>query len=261
MIWKIILHAVSWTFFCIDSTQGLVGIFKPTAAPTLKPTAAPTPKPTAAPTSKPTTAPTSGITTIAYNGNVYSTVANVPIGGSSLLCQSTWLAMPLGWAIAPDNADTVALSKLYSFSTHVIVVESGVGYCTTQLYCTGVPFGDSQGKYQQIDNLYRCPWCSYQILTISTAPTQKTKENNGAVSCQTYCAGRMGQSWNNELPYSWNGAKCISTNIPSRDCNAVAGNPIICYCTPTGMGWAGLSSMPTSLPSVSPFRYSVSHIF
>ena len=35
-------------------------------------------------------------------------------------------------------------------------------------------------------------------------------ENDGTVSCNTYCHGKNGQSWNNELPASWLGAQCLS---------------------------------------------------
>jgi len=79
--------------------------------------------------------------------------------------------------------------------------------------------------------------------------TQTVTGNNGTVSMNTYCAGTSGRPWNNELPYSWNGAKCISTNYD--DCNTVpqdkygwlwglyyAQNPFTGVCQETGGGWA-----------------------
>ncbi len=42
--------------------------------------------------------------------------------------------------------------------------------------------------------------------------------NNGSVSCNKYCHGTSGQSWNNELPSAWQGAQCVAAgknrNIP-----------------------------------------------
>jgi hypothetical protein len=48
--------------------------------------------------------------------------------------------------------------------------------------------------------------------------------NNGTVSCDRYCAGTGGRSWNNELPASWNGAVCkkAGKNDDQR-CDSVAG--------------------------------------
>ena len=77
--------------------------------------------------------------------------------------------MPVGWVIAPDNADTVALTTMYPWSTHVLVVGSGVGYRTTNYPPAGIAFGDYQSKFVQSGNEYRCLWCSYQILIMRIA--------------------------------------------------------------------------------------------
>jgi hypothetical protein len=34
--------------------------------------------------------------------------------------------------------------------------------------------------------------------------------NNGSVTCNKYCHGKNGASWNNELPSNWKGAQCLS---------------------------------------------------
>jgi len=48
--------------------------------------------------------------------------------------------------------------------------------------------------------------------------------NNGTVSCNTYCQGQGGNSWNNELPESWSGAVCVGSNLDNRY-NSCAGVP------------------------------------
>jgi hypothetical protein len=54
--------------------------------------------------------------------------------------------------------------------------------------------------------------------------TKRVYGNNGTVSCNRYCGGIGGKSWNNELPTSWNGAICVKAGINNdQDCNSVAG--------------------------------------
>ena len=47
--------------------------------------------------------------------------------------------------------------------------------------------------------------------------------NNGTVSCNTYCQGQGGNSWNNELPESWSGAVCVGSNLENNSCSKVKG--------------------------------------
>ena len=47
--------------------------------------------------------------------------------------------------------------------------------------------------------------------------------NNGTVSCNTYCQGEGGHSWNNELPESWSGAVCVGSNLENNSCSKVRG--------------------------------------
>ena len=51
--------------------------------------------------------------------------------------------------------------------------------------------------------------------------------NDGSVSCDTYCKGFKGASWNNELPNNWNGAEGVSGYLNDRSC----------MCKQTGTGW------------------------
>ena len=78
--------------------------------------------------------------------------------------------------------------------------------------------------------------------------TQTVWGNNGSVSCETYCGGTGGKSWNNELPNEWNGAKCIQTfgSAENAGCNSTfdtfdpitqLNKPGGCNCQKTGTGW------------------------
>jgi len=70
-------------------------------------------------------------------------------------------------------------------------------------------------------------------------PTSNIKTiyaNDGSVNCNTYCRGKDGASWNNELPSDWRGAKCVGTNDTQNGCNSqvlgirTANNPLTCEC-------------------------------
>ncbi len=48
--------------------------------------------------------------------------------------------------------------------------------------------------------------------------------NNGTVSCNRYCGGIGGGSWNNELPPTWGGAMCVRAGVnDDQSCNDVDG--------------------------------------
>lgn len=66
----------------------------------------------------------------------------------------------------------------------------------------------------------------------------KTVTNkDGSVTCDKYCQGTGGKSWNSELPQDWNGAKCFDTNNTAAGCYGIPGKPIQCKCVRTGAGW------------------------
>jgi hypothetical protein len=79
--------------------------------------------------------------------------------------------------------------------------------------------------------------------TCSLPPTQTTWGNNGSVTCDTYCGGTGGGPWNNELPSSWNGARCISSGGSATQAGCYQtftydnSSPANCLCQQTGVGW------------------------
>jgi hypothetical protein len=88
-------------------------------------------------------------------------------------------------------------------------------------------------------------WAKIQVPALPKAPPQApppprqiTRGNNGSVTCQRYCQGISGKSWNGELPQDWNGAKCAGTpEAPATGCNTAPGVGVACLCEKTGTGW------------------------
>ena len=70
-------------------------------------------------------------------------------------------------------------------------------------------------------------------------PRQTIHGNNGTVSCTRYCRGLYGGPWNDELPRSWNGAKCAGYDprIGGCDVNFPAHSGAGCICERDGRGW------------------------
>ena len=64
----------------------------------------------------------------------------------------------------------------------------------------------------------------YQCYGNCSDNTQRVYRNNGTVSCDRYCAGIGGGSWNNELPPNWGGAVCVKAGIKNdQPCASVVG--------------------------------------
>ena len=74
---------------------------------------------------------------------------------------------------------------------------------------------------------------------IPMPPTQKVYGNNGSTSCDQYCRGTGGRSWNNELPHEWNGAKCADVSPGISNCHSgfSYNSSTYCVCEKTGWGW------------------------
>jgi len=79
-------------------------------------------------------------------------------------------------------------------------------------------------------------WTMTDLTAAASLARQTVFGDNGSVSCSTYCAGITSRPWNNELPFWWGGAACVTAgkngNIP---CNQVGADPLtpgqlICVC-------------------------------
>jgi len=110
--------------------------------------------------------------------------------------------------------------------------------------------------YAEMNQTWISRWPNMDGAASTGVPRTKTTiANNGSVSCETYCQGVGGKSWNQELPQDWYGAKCVGTSVPGNTCSTVpgmtkgpfcTGNPAgsspygcpqNCVCQETGDGW------------------------
>lgn len=117
--------------------------------------------------------------------------------------------------------------------------------------------GSDSELYAELNQTWISRWPNMDGAATSGVPRTKTViANNGSVSCDTYCAGIAGKSWNGELPYDWYGARCIGTTVSGNTCSTVpgmskgpycTGNPPAsapygcpqnCVCQETGTGWS-----------------------
>ena len=116
--------------------------------------------------------------------------------------------------------------------------------------------GSDSELYAEINQTWISRWPNMDGVASTGVPRTKTTiANNGSVSCETYCQGVGGKSWNNELPQDWFGARCVATTVPGNTCSTVpgmtkgpfcTGNPAgsspygcpqNCVCQETGDGW------------------------
>ena len=81
--------------------------------------------------------------------------------------------------------------------------------------------------------LYTAPLCG------NGDECETIARDDGSVSCQSYCMGKEGYSWNALLPAEWNGAICAFTSDPSISCNDVwpIDKTVTCTCMRSGYGW------------------------
>jgi hypothetical protein len=115
--------------------------------------------------------------TVVYNGRTYSTLADMPVTGSSINCQENFIAMPSGWSLAPDNGDSQTVIGMYPWSTSVVVVAGGQGYGTT----TFVAGAWHRGLLVQSGDSYKASDCAVEILIYeigppTTSPTERPTE-------------------------------------------------------------------------------------
>ena len=116
--------------------------------------------------------------------------------------------------------------------------------------------GTDSELYAELNQTWISRWPNMDGAATTGVPRTKTViANNGSVSCETYCQGVAGKSWNGELPMDWYGAKCIGTTVPGNTCSTVPGLtkgpycsgippssapygcPQDCICQETGTGW------------------------
>jgi hypothetical protein len=66
---------------------------------------------------------------VEYKGLVYRTLDGTsPLDTSGSKCQNYYLDLPSGWALAADDADSLAVIRSYQWGTQVMLVANGRGY-------------------------------------------------------------------------------------------------------------------------------------
>ena len=113
------------------------------------------------------------INSVAYEGQIYSTIADVPVDERAGNSQAYYAKVPIGWSLAPDSANVRHVIKSYEWNTKIMVIDNGYGYATKSkgeeyagermyadlLHCT---------EYNGACRCYEIEWC--QILIVQDAP-------------------------------------------------------------------------------------------
>jgi hypothetical protein len=81
---------------------------------------------------------------VAYNGYDYAALDGwSPFDSSNEGCQSSFLPLPVGWSIAPNSADSIAVIAGYGWGTDLMVLTDG-----SQYYTLNNRFAGHAGQWQ-----------------------------------------------------------------------------------------------------------------
>ena len=110
---------------------------------------------------------------VPYDGNAYATLDGAsPTDSSNEGCQSSYMALPEGWQLAPTDATVVEnVIAPYYWGTNLLTMANGAAYFTKNADRFGnVMPGDRWLAWGQLDtqrsseSLYRVAQCNYRIL-------------------------------------------------------------------------------------------------
>ena len=115
---------------------------------------------------------------VIYNGYLYSTLADVPVNVNQDKCQALYdefipygaLPIPSGYAIADDNADSIAVTAAHYWSTDSLLMSNGKAYVTLRgPECCGYEAGilSGFGGLTQSGSSYIVTICASQVLISS----------------------------------------------------------------------------------------------
>ena len=162
--------------------------------------------PSARPTSlKPTTNPTTSPTALtihrnfSYNGNYFSTLANLNVNGQYVLCQNGYINLPKNWVLAPDNSDSISAIYYNTWSTNTVVVASGVGYKSKSSYGLIVRTKMLSSKFYS----YACAPCSCAVMIMySPKPTYSPVVYSNTSSSRSSSFSPSSSSMDNSALYA-----------------------------------------------------------
>ena len=106
-----------------------------------------------------------------YKGNIYSTLADVPVDLNDNTCQQSgspyngpgYLSLPFGWAIAENNAESIYVTAAHYWSTNFLAFSDGnMHYTLWGGSNAGFCYGN--GGLSKSGSTYSVNYCSTQIL-------------------------------------------------------------------------------------------------
>jgi hypothetical protein len=98
-----------------------------------------------------------------FNGNYYSTLADVSVVTAQSTCQDYSIGLPSGWIVAPDNDDSYTVIYSNPWSTD-LVLTSNSAYCSSSCESPGENYGSD---YLVTDCYkYSSQICNSQILIV-----------------------------------------------------------------------------------------------
>jgi hypothetical protein len=98
---------------------------------------------------------------VTYKGKQYRIHPGYSPKSKHAGCENSYFAKPAGWVVAPDNGDSVYVTKCLPWATHVLVMSNGRSYGTKNW---------SQGKFYQSNmlgthaNLVKVNGCALRVL-------------------------------------------------------------------------------------------------
>ena len=112
---------------------------------------------------------------VQYNGNYYSTLADVGVDSSSRVCQSNYLTLPDNWVIASNDANSRTVIGAHYWSADCVAAASSTSYNTkywsnsagTDCGASGVTASWTTGSQQLA--VGNCGW-KRQILIMCKYP-------------------------------------------------------------------------------------------
>jgi hypothetical protein len=113
------------------------------------------------------------VLSVTYQGYSYAAldVAATP-DSTATYCHDTYLTLPAGWSIAPDNAASISVISSYTWGTHLMVLSNGAQYYTSHpdyqsqagQARTWIPSADMPTALGTSGSRYKVNECARRIL-------------------------------------------------------------------------------------------------
>eukprot|EP00285_Hemiselmis_virescens_P011749 CAMPEP_0173393108 /NCGR_PEP_ID=MMETSP1356-20130122/21915_1 /TAXON_ID=77927 ORGANISM="Hemiselmis virescens, Strain PCC157" /NCGR_SAMPLE_ID=MMETSP1356 /ASSEMBLY_ACC=CAM_ASM_000847 /LENGTH=1129 /DNA_ID=CAMNT_0014351075 /DNA_START=21 /DNA_END=3410 /DNA_ORIENTATION=+ len=116
---------------------------------------------------------------VMYKGYPYAVLDKTKPDDPVAHCQRSYVALPSGWSIAPNDANSKAVIAAHPWGTHVVFVRDGTSYHASRY----PPPGNTFRLHRQIlksGNSYRPPFCHARILIRKDGLNRGLEEVGGA---------------------------------------------------------------------------------